>query len=131
MQDLFAHKPVVACATLGLIEVTATLARKGKAGQLGLSALEQKLQEVETDWQNFIQIQFLAEVVVRAKDLARTLALRGADSIHLASALSLQSRLPQGDQVIFITSDQELKFASQMSNLIPLDPNDEEEENSL
>lgn len=131
MQDLFAHKPVVACATLGLIEVTATLARKGKAGQLGLSALEQKLQEVETDWQNFIQIQFLAEVVVRAKDLARTLALRGADSIHLASALSLQSRLPQGDQVIFITSDQELKFASQMSNLIPLDPNEEEAENSL
>jgi predicted nucleic acid-binding protein len=131
LQDLFAHKPVVACATLGLIEVTATLARKGKAGQLGLSALEQKLQEVETDWQNFIQIQFLAEVVVRAKDLARTLALRGADSIHLASALSLQSRLPQGDQVIFITSDQELKFASQMSNLIPLDPNEEEAENSL
>jgi predicted nucleic acid-binding protein len=102
------------------------LARKCKARQVTRASLQQKIQELEADWQNFVQIQLTVEVIDRAKTLAKTLALRGADSIHLASAVVLQSRLFQDDRLVFITSDQELKVAAQTSALTTLDPTEEE-----
>lgn len=90
VQDLFAQNRMIACATLGLIEVMATLARKRKAGGIDLPILEQKIQELEEDWEHFIQVQLTDEAVKVAKELAKELALRGADAVHLASALLLQ-----------------------------------------
>jgi predicted nucleic acid-binding protein len=66
--------------------VIATLARKQKAGEIALPLLEQKVLELEEDWGRFIQVHLTTEVVDIAKELARGLALRGADAIHLASA---------------------------------------------
>jgi len=68
-----------------------------------------------------------AKAVDKAKVLARESALRGADAIHLASGLLLQSRFAQGDdQLIFVTADQELKQAAKVSGLVVLDPNEQE-----
>lgn len=51
-------------------------------------------------------------------------ALRGADAIHLASALHLQGLFAHQDhEFIFVTSDIELKNAAQLSNLTVVDPN--------
>lgn len=83
VQDLFAQNRTIACASLGLVEVMATLARKRKAQKIGLSSLEQKTHELEEDWERFIQVQLTAEAMVLAKELAREMALRGADAIHL------------------------------------------------
>jgi len=130
LQSLFAQNPTFACATLGLIEVVATLSRKYKARQISQPQLQQKTQELEADWQNFIQVQLTAEAVDHSKGLAASLALRGADAVHLASAFLLQSRLSQGDQLIFITSDRELKVAAQSSRLTILDPEEEEAKSS-
>ena len=44
----------MACATLGVIEVAATLTRKGKGLQLATETLDQKLQELNRDWQSFV-----------------------------------------------------------------------------
>ncbi|KAM3090108.1 type II toxin-antitoxin system VapC family toxin [Phormidesmis sp. 146-35] len=126
LQTLFAQNPTFACATLGAIEVTATLARKQKALQIKPAQFQPKIQALEADWQNFIQIQLTSNVVDQSKHLAEQLALRGADSIHLASALVLQNHLSSTDQLIFIASDQELKTAAQTSGLVILDPAIEE-----
>ena len=127
VQDLFVHNPTMACASLGLIEVMATLARKGKAREINPSMLEQKVQELEDDWKRFIQVQLSAEAVGIAKELARELALRGADAVRLSSALLLQKRLPEeDDQMILVTSDHELKEAAQSSGLVAIDPDEEE-----
>lgn len=83
VQDLFVQNRTIACASLGLVEVMATLARKRKAQKIGLSSLEQKTHELEEDWERFIQVQLTAEAMVLAKELAREMALRGADAIHL------------------------------------------------
>ena len=50
VQDLFAQNPVIACASLGLIEVMATLARKRKTRDIDLLSFQQKVQELEEDW---------------------------------------------------------------------------------
>lgn len=131
VQDLFAHNQVLACASLGLIEVMATLARKGKAREINPSMLEQKAQELEEDWKSFIQVQLSSEAVGIAKQLARELALRGADAVHLSSALLLQKRLTEeNDQMILVTSDHELKEAAQSSGLAVIDPDEQESKTS-
>ena len=49
VQELFAQSPTIACASLGLIEVMATLARKQKARDIDLLSFEQKVQELEEE----------------------------------------------------------------------------------
>ncbi len=127
MQNLFASDPTMACASLGLVEVVATLARKTKVREIGRGLFVRKVREVEEDWERFVQIHLSAEVVNRAKDLARHQALRGADAVHLASALLLQSRfVEKNDQLIFVASDQKLKGAAQSSGLEVIDPEERE-----
>jgi len=123
LYSLFGTHPVVACSSLGLVEVMATLARKRKANEIDNSAFEQKIRELEEDWKNFIQIHFVARVVDRAKEATKRYALRGADAVHLASALLLADRFVDADdRLIFITSDQELKKAVLSSGLETIDP---------
>ncbi|HXG36871.1 MAG TPA: type II toxin-antitoxin system VapC family toxin [Dehalococcoidia bacterium] len=127
VQELFAQNPIVACSSLGLIEVMATLARKQKAGELDPLLFAQKAEELEEDWRQFIQIQLTAETADLARELARRLALPGADAVHLASALILARRLAvDEDQLVVITSDHELKEAAQRSGLVVIDPDEEE-----
>lgn len=131
VQNLFAHNRPLACASLGLIEVMATLARKGKAREINPSMLERKVQELEEDWKRFIQVRLSAEAVGIAKELARKLAIRGADAVHLSSALLLQKRLvEEDDQMILVTSDHELQEAARSSGLVAIDAEEQERQTS-
>ena len=98
VQELFAQNPTIACASLGLIEVTATLARKRKAREIDPLPFEQKVQELEEDWGSFIQI---------------ALQRRFADV---------------EDRLVFVASDRELKEAAQSSGLAVIDPEEEEKQ---
>jgi predicted nucleic acid-binding protein len=129
VQELFAQNPTIACASLGLIEVTATLAQKRKAREIDPLSFEQKVQELAEDWRGFIQIQLTTETVDLAQDLARNMALHGADAVHLASALVLQRRFADvEDRLIFVASDRELKEAARSSGLDVIDPEEQEKQ---
>jgi len=126
VQDLFARNQVMACASLGVIEVMATLARKRKAREISPPMFEEKTRELEEDWKRFIHVQLTVEAVEIARSSARELALRGADAVHLASALLLQRRLAtEDDRLIFVASDRELREAAQASGMIVVDPDKE------
>ena len=76
----------------------------------------------------FIQIQLTTETMDLAKDLARNMALRGADAVPLASALVLQRRFADAeDHLVFVASDRELKDAAQSSGLAVIDPEEQEQ----
>ncbi len=127
VRDLFGRKPLLSCASIGVVEVTATLARKQKTNAFSRSELAEKLQDLTEHWENFIQIHLFPEALALAQDTAHRLALRGADAVHLASALILQQRFAEAsDQVIFVASDRELKAAAQASSLTVIDPTEEE-----
>lgn len=127
MQDLFLQNQMMACASLGLIEIVATLARKRKAREISPSSFRRKLRELEEDWEYFVEIQLSVEVVEVAKELTEKFALRGADAVHLASALSLRRHVEGGDDhLLFIASDHELKKAAQTSGLVIMDPEEQE-----
>ena len=57
------------------------------------------------------------------------MALRGADAVHLASALVLQRRFADAENhLVFVASDRELKEAAQASGLAVIDPEDQEQQ---
>ncbi len=123
VQNLFTHNQAMACASLGMIEVMATLSRKRKAREINLSQFKQKARELEDDWERFIKIQMTYEVVHVAKELTKKLSLRGSDAVHLSSALLLQKRfIEKDDQLVMVASDYELIEAAESSGLRVLDP---------
>jgi len=127
IQSLFATEQRLACASLGFVEVMATLARKRKAHEIDAVAFEQKSGELESDWERFVQIQLSVEAVELAKVMARMLALRGADAVHLASALILQERfVDEDDRLVLVTSDRELIAAGEVSGMIVMNPEEGE-----
>lgn len=123
VQNLFTSSQVMACASLGMIEVMATLSRKRKAREITHSQFKQKAQELEDDWKRFSQIPMTHEIVQIAKELTKELALRGSDAVHLSSALVLQKRsVEHGERLVMVTSDQELIEAATSSGLNTIDP---------
>lgn len=123
VQTLFSHNQIMTCATLGMIEVMATLSRKRKAREITISQFKQKALELEDDWERFIKIQMTYEVVHVAKELTKKLALRGSDAVHLSSALLLQKRFTEkDDQLLMVACDHELIEAAKSSGLRVLDP---------
>ncbi|MGH9840998.1 MAG: type II toxin-antitoxin system VapC family toxin [Blastocatellia bacterium] len=127
IRKFFNQKPTLACASIGVIEVTATLTRKQKTKAYSVTELDEKLDNLAEHWENFIQVHLYPEALTLAQKTARNLALRGADAVHLASALILQNRFTETtDQVIFVASDRELKIGAQASGLFVIDPVEDE-----
>ena len=129
VQRLFANGETLTCASLGVVEVTATLARKAKAREISRKQLTQKIRELDEDWSRFIQIHLSVEAVAQAREVARQQALRGADAIHLACALVLRSRFVEAeDQLVFVVSDRQLKEAVRSAGLSVVDPEEDDGE---
>jgi len=126
VQELFQEIGTLACAAFGFIEVLATLARKDRACNTQPEVLAGLVKDVERDWQDFVQIPFDDQALSLTQTLAVRVALRGADTVHLASALLLQDRLRLGHhRLVFVTSDRELYDGAQRMGLTVVDPEQE------
>jgi len=65
-------------------------------------------------------------IVERSLEIADAFALRGSDSVHLASALQLRGDLGiDSNEFTFVTSDQELKAAALTAGLAVVDPQEQ------
>jgi len=121
--NLFATAPMAACASLGVVEVTAALTRLARAQPIPPRELPLRLAAVRADWAHMIQVQLTDQVLQEAIRQAKQRALRGADAIHLASALVLDKSLsPSGEVTILVTSDRELAEAAGETGLAVLNP---------
>jgi predicted nucleic acid-binding protein len=115
----------MACSSLGLVEVMATLSRKRKAAEVSETQFKQKAQEIEDDWERFVKIHVTTDTINDAKELTKRHALRGADAIHLSSAIILKKRFQdKDDRLIVVASDYELKEAAKSSGLEIIDPSE-------
>jgi predicted nucleic acid-binding protein len=123
VNSLFEQAPLMACSPLGLIEVGSTMARKRKAGEATREEFGPMRASLLKDWQRFLQIDITPSVVLRAFDATGVYGLRGADSLHLASALALKEQLdPDSQEFALVTSDRELKAAALKAGLAVVDP---------
>ena len=97
---------------LGYVEVCSALAASRRRDDLSQPELESALADLDTFW-SFVRAVELTEQVRReAGQLARAHALRGADAIHLASALAV------GDsQLLMAVWDRQLAAGARTSGL--------------
>lgn len=112
----------IAISWLALPETLAAVVRRAKGGSISIEDLNSIKDQLHRDWQRFMLIEVSGAPVEGVEALIDRHALRGADSIHLATALWLKkvTKTP----VVFVASDHELLTAAHAERLKTLDPSE-------
>jgi len=111
-------------------EMHAVFARRVREKQLSADEAAAVQDEFDADWVlGIVPIELGAGVLVFVRDLVKRFPLRGADAIHLASALWLRDMARLGRKVdqytgplVFVSSDQQLAKAAAKSHLEVFNP---------
>lgn len=109
----------IAASLLAFAEIHATFARRRREGLFLASELEELLVRFTDDWAEVMQLPIGAEILALVPGLCERHPLRGADAVHLASALLLHQ---EGLEILFVCSDGELLGAAAAEGLAIFDP---------
>lgn len=110
VQDLVESSELVATSVVSYAEARAALARQRQEGGLTASGYDRARNDFEQDWPRYLTIEVSEAVYRRAGDLAEKHHLRGLDSLHLASYLSLYG--DDRGQIRFSAFDEALNRAA-------------------
>jgi predicted nucleic acid-binding protein len=113
---LWESATVLAASQILYAEMTATFARKRREQPGSAVLLDQAQQAFRDDWEGMHRIPVDDAVNRRVDVLLSQHPLRGADSIHLASALLLRDLVQ--DQVTFACADSALVAAAKHEGLL-------------
>lgn len=97
------------------VEARAALARKLRERGLSRTDYRSLVDDLNGDWEDYFIVDVSDSVVKFAGGLAEKHALRGADAVHLASALSLRKQA--GESVRFLCFDGRLTIAARKEGL--------------
>jgi predicted nucleic acid-binding protein len=115
-----AAAPEASTSRLSLFEVAAAIARKAREGGLSEADRDRILDGLEADFMALVLHDVHAEIARSALSLARRYPLRGADAVHLATALFIAGPVPSS--VEFVCSDGSLNETARACGLRVLDP---------
>jgi predicted nucleic acid-binding protein len=105
----------LATSRIAYAEARAALARKLREHGLSRLSYRSVVEDLDQDWEEYFVVDVSDAVVKLAGVLAEKHALRGADAIHLASALSLGKQA--GGGVMFSCFDGRLALAARKEGL--------------
>jgi len=120
MDRLLSDHPYAATSRLAYPEILSALSRKQKARDFSIRTLGGLIKAFESDWGKLFILEFDDELLPIIKKTIHQHAIRGADSVHLASALWLRSVLKE--DVVFACADARLLDAARAERLVPYDP---------
>jgi len=107
-------------------EVASAFARRHRAGDISTADYTQALNDFYEHFHyDYIRIEVTDSVVLLAMDIAQQHALRGYDTIQLASALLMDAELKQAGEagLTFVSADNNLCDAARLEGLITENPN--------
>ncbi len=110
VRDLVERAELVATSVVTYVEARAALARQRRAGGLTFAGFGQAKNDLELDWPRYLAVEVSEAVYRNAGDLAEKHHLRGFDSLHLASYLSLYGNGVR--QIRFSSFDEALNRAA-------------------
>ena len=110
VRELVAGAAVVATSVMAYPEARSALARLRREGGLTGPEQERAKADLDREWSGFLALP-VDEVWRQAGELAERHGLRGADSIHLASFLTLIERM-EGAPARFSSFDERLNLAA-------------------
>jgi uncharacterized protein len=120
MNSLIAGAKILATSKLTYAEILSAFFKKYRAKELSEKHLNTVLTTFENDWAYFLVVEFGDEMLPLIKKLVRKHYLKGADSIHLSSALWLKAAVKT--DITFIASDLDLLAAAHSETLQILNP---------
>ena len=110
VREFVERSEIVATSVVAYPEARAALARQRRGGGLTAAGYDRARTDFERDWPRYLTVAVSEAVYRSAGDLAEKHHLRGFDSLHLASYLSL---LQEGQkQIEFSSSDETLNRAA-------------------
>jgi predicted nucleic acid-binding protein len=116
---------VIAVSKIGIVEVAAAVARRGREGSLSAALQDAVLQAFLGDCERrFLMLSVLDEQIRSATGLVRRRPLRGYDALHLATALDLDRHLRGAGlaPVSLVAADGALRQAAEAEGLAVIDP---------
>ncbi len=120
MTSLIEGRVTIAISWLAIPETLAAVARRAKTGSLGVAELASIRSKFAQDLQHVMIVEVGGAAVEGIESLIARHALRGADSIHLATALWLWRAT--NSPVVFVASDDELLNAARSERLKTYNP---------
>jgi uncharacterized protein len=105
---------VTATSIVAYAEARAAFARRYREASFTSTEHDRIKMFFDKDWGSYLVLNITGDMARLAGDLAEKHALRGFDSIHLASALTLQQEL--STTIVFSCFDDNLQKASQVEN---------------
>lgn len=115
VKALFDGARVVATSQVAYAEACAAFARKHRQGDFTDEQYHTVITNLQQHWGAYFAIDVSWPVSKLAGALAERHSLRGFDAIHLASALTLKTRL--GSTITFSSSDHKLEATAQSESL--------------
>jgi len=113
-------KQTVATSKLAYPEILSAFMRKHRSGKLAQKPLRSVIDQFESDWKYFFIIEFHDDLFPAIKALVEKYPLKGADSLHLSSALWLKHTARE--DVRFVSSDLNLLKAAESEDLHVINP---------
>jgi predicted nucleic acid-binding protein len=115
---------VAATSRLAYPEILAEITRRHKAKEIETGAFERIKKAFKSDWASFIVVEFHKDVFQLIHAIILKYGLKGADSVHLSSALWLKKAMKEN--VVFVAADIELVKAAKAEKLQIFNPVDEQ-----
>lgn len=115
---------VFVTSSLTYAELYTTAYRLGRDSVIEVDMVEMARQQFEKDWKKFLIQEFSAEVRKLIPEIAKNNSLKGADAVHLASALFLHEHQAN---VTFVASDKKLLSAAKARGLPVFNPEMEDQ----
>lgn len=117
---LLAKSGMAATSKLAYPEILAGLGRKRREKGITEKGYREALVDFESDWLALLIIEFQDELLPLIKQLTMKHSLKGADVVHLASALWIQKATKE--KVSFVASDIQLLRAAKAEKLEIVNP---------
>lgn len=112
---LVSSSEVTATSIVAYAEARAAFARRFREKAFTQNEHDRIKEVFAKDWNRYLVLGVTGDMIKQAGDLAEKYALRGFDSIHLASALTLCQEL--SSPIVFSSFDDNLQKASERENL--------------
>lgn len=109
----------IALSVLAYAEVYSTFARRLRETLLTTEEHAELVDRFERDWQSVIAVAARPPLIGQVPRLVKEHPLRGADAVHLASALALREA---GLEVTFAVADGQLVEAAALESLEVFNP---------
>lgn len=112
--SLLEQASLAATSVVAYPEARSGLARLRREGGLSAAELELARGQLDDDWSGYLALEVTETIRRQAGDLAETYALRGFDSLHLASFLSV-TEVKLEESVRFSSFDERLNNAARLA----------------